>query len=370
MKKRLITILLSLVLTISLLSGCSENSESDVKVDTNVNVETNVNVNTGDIDTGNINTGDIDEGNIDEGDFTKHEHAYTESITKEATCTEAGEKTFTCECGDTYTEQIEATGHNFAEYVSNNDSTYMADGTETATCVCGLTDTRTASGTKLELPAEPNLYGMEFEEYTPKVPHYCMEDTDVYFEPSFQGPVIGHLNINDEVKITGNSNNYAELGNDHLAAIYYYPPYSATDAPMDIYWKRIDYNGQTGYIPYEYTWKAKRDTSITLNPLYANYPTIGGGGSGLFYPYEKEWRYVYGCNSRKTIYLNPHCTSVDIYDGIGLNVIATITDSSIKFETTGNAYATYRDDVMSYYIYEIYYDGEIAYIDSLNAMRE
>ena len=299
-----------------------------------------------------------------------HEHAYTESITKEATCTEAGEKTFTCDCGDTYTEQIEATGHNFAEYVYNNDATYTADGTETATCVCGLTDTRTASGTKLELPAEPNMYGMEFEEYTPKVPHYCMEDTDVYFEPSFQGPVIGHLNINDEVKITGNSNNYAELGNDHLAAIYYYPPYSATDAPIDIYWKRIDYNGQTGYIPYEYTWKAKRDTSIELNPLHANYPTIGGGGSGLFYPYEKEWRYVYGCNSRKTIYLNPHCTSVDIYDGIGLNVIATITDSSIKFETTGNAYATSRDDVGSYYIYEIYYDGGIAYIDSLNAMRE
>ena len=139
---------------------------------------------------------------------------------------------------------------------------------------------------------------------------------------------------------------------------------------MDIYWKRIDYNGQTGYIPYEYTWKAKRDTSIELNPLHANYPTIGGGGSGLFYPDEKEWRDVYGCNSRKTIYLNPHCTSVDIYDGIGLNVIATITDSSIKFEPTGNAYATYRDDVGSYYIYEIYYNGQIAYIDSLNAIRE
>lgn len=117
-------------------------------------------------------------------------------------------------------------------------------------------------------------------------------------------------------------------------------------------------------------WKAKRDTSITLNPLYANYPTVGGGGSGLFYPYEEEWRYVYGCNSRKTIYLNPHCTSVDIYDGINLNVIATITDSSIKFEPTGNAYATYRDDVGSYYIYEIYYNGGIAYMDSLKAMRE
>ena len=79
---------------------------------------------------------------------------------------------------------------------------------------------------------------------------------------------------------------------------------------------------------------------------------------------------MYGCNSRKTIYLHPQLSSVDIYDGIGLNVIATITDSSIKFEPTGNAYATYRDDVGSYYIYEIYYNGGIAYMDSLKAMRE
>ena len=335
-----------------------------------------------------------------------HEHTYTESITKEATCTEAGEKAFTCECGDTYTEQIEAsghsyevvadsainatceadgkeadtkcsacadvvsgavipaTGHSYVDYVYNNDATYEADGTETATCVCGLTDTRTASGTKLELPAEPNLYGMLFKEFGQKVPLYCMEDTDVYFEPSFQGPVIGHLAINDDLKVTGWANNYEANGNED------YPPFDKTEAPTDIYWYRIDCNGQTGYIPSSYVCKNKRDISITLNPLYANYPTVGGGGSGLFYPYEKEWRYVYGCNSRKTIYLHPQLSSVNIYDGIGQNVIATITDSSIKFEPTGNAYATYRDDVGSYYIYEIYYNGGIAYIDSLNAMRE
>lgn len=55
----------------------------------------------------------------------------------EATCTTDGEKTFTCECEDTYTEVITATGHIFENYVSNEDATYAADGTETATCVCG-----------------------------------------------------------------------------------------------------------------------------------------------------------------------------------------------------------------------------------------
>ena len=43
----------------------------------------------------------------------KHSHSYTESVTKEATCTEKGTKTFTCDCGDTYTQEIPALGHDF-----------------------------------------------------------------------------------------------------------------------------------------------------------------------------------------------------------------------------------------------------------------
>lgn len=40
-----------------------------------------------------------------------HTHSYTETITKAATCTTTGIKTFTCICDDTYTEVIPATGH-------------------------------------------------------------------------------------------------------------------------------------------------------------------------------------------------------------------------------------------------------------------
>ena len=42
-------------------------------------------------------------------------HSYTESVTKAPGCTEAGEKTFTCVCGDTYTEEIAATGHSLTQ---------------------------------------------------------------------------------------------------------------------------------------------------------------------------------------------------------------------------------------------------------------
>lgn len=42
-----------------------------------------------------------------------HTHSYTETVSTPATCTEAGEKTFTCECGHSYTEAIPATGHDY-----------------------------------------------------------------------------------------------------------------------------------------------------------------------------------------------------------------------------------------------------------------
>ncbi len=45
-----------------------------------------------------------------------HTHEYTEAITKQPTCAEAGVKTLTCSCGDVKTEAISATGnHNWVE---------------------------------------------------------------------------------------------------------------------------------------------------------------------------------------------------------------------------------------------------------------
>ena len=56
-----------------------------------------------------------------------------------------------CEiCGKEYGE-LNANNHKFTDYKYNNDATYNADGTETATCDngCGETDTRTKAGTML-----------------------------------------------------------------------------------------------------------------------------------------------------------------------------------------------------------------------------
>lgn len=45
-----------------------------------------------------------------------HTHKYTATVTKKATCTENGEKTYTCSCGKSYKETIKATGHNLTEH--------------------------------------------------------------------------------------------------------------------------------------------------------------------------------------------------------------------------------------------------------------
>lgn len=71
-------------------------------------------------------------GIIDELIFEKpieHTRSYTSKITTAATCTESGIKTFTCSCGDKYTEKIPALGH----VDSNNDGQCDRCGVKTGT---------------------------------------------------------------------------------------------------------------------------------------------------------------------------------------------------------------------------------------------
>ena len=54
-------------------------------------------------------------GITDSGDT--HSHSYTSSVTTAATCETAGVRTYTCSCGNSYTEEIPATGHNYVDGV-------------------------------------------------------------------------------------------------------------------------------------------------------------------------------------------------------------------------------------------------------------
>lgn len=79
------------------------------------------------------------------GEKSYNDHVWGEGkVTKEATCKEDGEKTFTCVCGATYTEVIAKTNnHNVTTWTVKTAATCGAKGVEEGTCtVCGEKQTR------------------------------------------------------------------------------------------------------------------------------------------------------------------------------------------------------------------------------------
>ena len=66
-------------------------------------------------------------------------HSYTEEITKAPTCIDDGLKTFTCQCGNTYTEIIVKTGHIEGEWEIIMPNTCVANGIRIKKCTdCGV----------------------------------------------------------------------------------------------------------------------------------------------------------------------------------------------------------------------------------------
>ena len=76
-----------------------------------------------------------------------HEHKYTSKVTKEPTCKETGIRTYTCECGDTYTESIATIDHKY-QYKLVKQPTCTEEGLGKYTCTeCGDNYTKPISKT-------------------------------------------------------------------------------------------------------------------------------------------------------------------------------------------------------------------------------
>lgn len=75
------------------------------------------------------------------GSSHHHKYIYDETIIKEATCTESGEKTLSCSCGQTTTETVPALGHDYTSKITK-PATETENGIRTFTCTrCGDTYT-------------------------------------------------------------------------------------------------------------------------------------------------------------------------------------------------------------------------------------
>ena len=80
--------------------------------------------------------------------ITASGHDYESTVTAEATCTTEGVRTYTCaNCGDSYTEAITASGHDYESAVTA-EATCTTDGVRTYTCAnCGDRYTQTIVAT-------------------------------------------------------------------------------------------------------------------------------------------------------------------------------------------------------------------------------
>jgi len=72
-----------------------------------------------------------------------HTHNYTSEVTAEPSCTEDGTCTFTCSCGDSYTEAIPADGHVWGQWEIETNALVGKPGSEKRSCsVCSESETQ------------------------------------------------------------------------------------------------------------------------------------------------------------------------------------------------------------------------------------
>ena len=248
MKKR-ISLLLIATMVMSMLAGCGATATKEAE--TSVKTET---VEATDV------AAEAAVMSVEAEVEAPHEHTYAETVTTEPTCETDGEATYTCECGDSYTEPIATQGHVFENYTSNNDATFTADGTETAKCNnCEVTDTRTAEGSMLTYTYTDMDATM-----------YAQKTVNVRSLPNTDGEKLGSLSTNDEVKVTGQC--------------------------ADTSWYRIEYSGGVAYVSNSYLGNDKvvveqpktEQTAQTAQSTssecpYPLYTVIDDGGTNVYF---------------------------------------------------------------------------------------
>lgn len=85
----------------------------------------------------------------------EHTHVFELTASVEPTCTTDGQNTYTCQCGETYTETLQATGHKYSSAITR-EATCVSEGERTYTCsACNDTYTET-------IPCVPHRYEGDF----------------------------------------------------------------------------------------------------------------------------------------------------------------------------------------------------------------
>lgn len=83
-----------------------------------------------------------------------HGHVYTGKVIAQAKCEETGVKTFSCSCGDSYTQLLPAMGHSWSDWKVTKEESEKESGCKERSCeVCG-------KGESLEIPKVEHTHSM------------------------------------------------------------------------------------------------------------------------------------------------------------------------------------------------------------------
>ena len=96
-------------------------------------------------------------------DDEQHEHSYTSEVTTQPTCTQEGVMTYTCTCGDSYTEAIPTIAHTYVDGVCT---------------VCGTPEPQPTEGLEFTLTDDETQYA---------VTGYTGTETEVTITPTYKG---------------------------------------------------------------------------------------------------------------------------------------------------------------------------------------
>lgn len=190
-------------------------------------------------------------------------HTYNSGkITKAATCTNAGVKTFTCtKCGATKTEAISATGHNYGNWTVSKAATCIATGTEKRSCSgCGNAETRNIAKTNHKYKSKvvtPTCIDYEKVQYTCEICNhtYYENSNDKYSSWSTTKPT-GVDEALIESKTQYRYSNYEQI-TSYEASLSGYAKISSS-------WKKTN----TGSVKYVKSWPSGFSTS---HRLYSDY---------------------------------------------------------------------------------------------------
>ena len=198
-----------------------------------------------------------------------HTHSYSSKVTTSATCGKEGVKTFTCSCGDSYTEKIAATGqHSWGSWSNVKEPTFTENGKSQRTCkTCSATES-----TELD-KLNPSM------EFWDTGLHFVMKNSDGYNQNAIKGDRLLDYAAYKFVFMDGMENPSATF-DDVKAKL---KCFNLTDAVISQMKQSPRYQGENSY-NMSYT-----EENPLGNPTVHGFVHNGGNNYTVYYAVYENW---------------------------------------------------------------------------------